>query len=1024
LWVEEDTPFELGDYVFTVERRNNPVDVVPINLDELVNASLLLPTEVDLYSFNATSNQIYKILLNRITLGNFDLFLEVLDIFGNKIGSQMEQSGLLHVEVPNDGKYFIWVMEDTLFEKGNYELILSLDELPTVSISSPLDGSNVLEGETVILNASAQDDGQINSVAFSVDGLQQLSISQEPYSMSLQVPSNISTLLVEAIATDDSDQSATDTIQLNVIQDPLTTVEGLIIDRDQSGVSGATVRVIGSSLETISLNNGSFSLPGIPTVQSQIVVRSSAKLNTKELIGYSDPIAPNAGGITDVGELTLAEFPILPEPKFAIASDVQDSKFSDFNNDGVLDLFTVSDSGLVSIHLGQNNGTFFDALTFQASNSLVERYIAVGNINQDNLADVIMIKKNTASASLLINDGNNGFLQEIFVDVGANPTSIDLLTMNSDTFFDLITTNSVDSQTPGTVNVRFGNGDGTFQSLQSFGVGIDPVNMASGDFDNDGLLDLLTANQTSNDISFLRGLGDGSFVQQDLRIPVGETPDEVLIGQFTDDNFLDIVSLNQQVSQPQSSEIALVSGRGDGTFDAAVTLKVLDQIGEIIERVDNNHDGLMDITFTSKNQGVLNVLLNNGDNTFNENVITFGRNNPIESLPVPFGVFDVRTGDLNQDGLSDNLALLDQPYKQTFTDVSETAQVILSKSKNTLLMQDILLIDENVVTGQVVDFNRDGLEDIILLHQGGGAGNNYLSLLVSQGNGKFLDGQKLNLQGSEPKDFHVADLNNDGFMDIVTANRSSNNISLVFGSTSSLTTDETFIAVGDGPEHVAIADVNNDNFLDILTSNTGSNDISVLINNGDESFQDEIRILSGANPGELNLGLINNDNTPDLLMLQQSEAHFLIGNGDGTFGQSQILGTDVLDIHVADLNKDGRDDIVLVKEDTLSVYFAQPDGSLAAGLTLSGISILENNVSLQIDDINGDTHVDLVVNNHALNDISLFLSNGDGSFQTPKRFATGSGPQRVMTGTFQADQNKVTVTTINSDSTISILQAQ
>ena len=66
---------------------------------------------------------------------------------------------------------------------------------------------------------------------------------------------------------------------------------------------------------------------------------------------------------------------------------------------------------------------------------------------------------------------------------------------------DLVTANSG----PGNVSVLLGNGDGTFQSQQAFGVGSGPFSVAIGDLDGDGVPDLVTANIESDNVSVLLG---------------------------------------------------------------------------------------------------------------------------------------------------------------------------------------------------------------------------------------------------------------------------------------------------------------------------------------------------------------------------------------------------------------------------------------------------------------------------------------------------------------------------------------
>ena len=64
------------------------------------------------------------------------------------------------------------------------------------------------------------------------------------------------------------------------------------------------------------------------------------------------------------------------------------------------------------------------------------------------------------------------------------------------------------------MSVLLGNGNGTFQTQQTFATGVGPVSVAVADVNGDGKLDLVVANRTSNTVSVLLGNGDGTFQAQ------------------------------------------------------------------------------------------------------------------------------------------------------------------------------------------------------------------------------------------------------------------------------------------------------------------------------------------------------------------------------------------------------------------------------------------------------------------------------------------------------------------------------
>lgn len=177
---------------------------------------------------------------------------------------------------------------------------------PVVSITSPAAGSSVIEGATLPISVQATDDVQVASVDFLVNGNVVFTDSTAPYQFNLTVPVGATTLTLGATAVDLGRNLGTaQNVVLNVIPDPLTTVTGRIIDRNGAPVAGATVTF--GTLTTTSSGDGTFTLPGAPTVQGDIIVLASAVVNGKILRGRSQPTAPVPSGTTNVGDVRLNE---------------------------------------------------------------------------------------------------------------------------------------------------------------------------------------------------------------------------------------------------------------------------------------------------------------------------------------------------------------------------------------------------------------------------------------------------------------------------------------------------------------------------------------------------------------------------------------------------------------------------------------------------------------------------------------------------------------------------------------------
>src|SRR5258708_5795420 len=143
-----------------------------------------------------------------------------------------------------------------------------------------------------------------------------------------------------------------------------------------------------------------------------------------------------------------------------------------------------------------------------------------------------------------------------------------------------------------------------------------PDAIAKGDFDNDGNLDVIVANSGASSLSFFRGQGDGVFAPP-VTIPLVSDPNAqpaaVAAADFNGDGHLDLA-----VSFSLSSSIQVLLGNGDGTFQAPVSLAIpsLGQFPIAIQltAVDLNGDHKPDLAAATSN-GVA-IFLNDGAGNF------------------------------------------------------------------------------------------------------------------------------------------------------------------------------------------------------------------------------------------------------------------------------------------------------------------------------------------------------------------------------------------------------------------------
>jgi hypothetical protein len=259
---------------------------------------------------------------------------------------------------------------------------------PTIQISSPITGTTVIQGSTLTVAANAVDDVGVASVTFFINGQSVSTTSQVPYQYIFQVPATGSMLTIGAVATDfANDTGSAPTVTLNVIPDPLTTAVGRVVDIQNNPISGATVSTLGFTVS--SLADGTFTLPGLPTIQGPIAVTVSAMVNGIQLGGLSTAVAPVLGGVTNIGNVTAAPIPIISSmniksalfnaviPNLAVVGlNLGGAKFS-FPGSGITvtssSIGPLGTSATLSLTVGSQVGTFALVATnsFGSSSSTV-----------------------------------------------------------------------------------------------------------------------------------------------------------------------------------------------------------------------------------------------------------------------------------------------------------------------------------------------------------------------------------------------------------------------------------------------------------------------------------------------------------------------------------------------------------------------------------------------------------------------------------------------------------------------------
>src|SRR5262249_18264502 len=152
----------------------------------------------------------------------------------------------------------------------------------------------------------------------------------------------------------------------------------------------------------------------------------------------------------------------------------------------------------------------------------------------------------------------------------------------------------------------------------------------SADLNHDQRPDLVAISYELNSAAVLLGQADGSFDDSGRAYPVGSEPVGAAVGDFNNDGNLDLVVANQicppstEPCPPGSTSILL--GNGDGAFaDRADYETAADPVAVVVG--DFNGDGIPDVAvaaaisrINSGSPGFVSILLGNGDGTFQAHV--------------------------------------------------------------------------------------------------------------------------------------------------------------------------------------------------------------------------------------------------------------------------------------------------------------------------------------------------------------------------------------------------------------------
>jgi hypothetical protein len=344
------------------------------------------------------------------------------------------------------------------------------------------------------------------------------------------------------------------------------------------------------------------------------------------------------------------------------------------------------------------------------------------------------------------------------------------------------------------------------------------------------------------------------------------------------------------------------------------------------------------------------------------------------------------------------------------------------------------------------DFNGDGKPDLAVANWGNSASAT-LSVFLDNKAGSGSFGNAVNYgtgSGTKPLAVAVGDVNGDGFPDLITADYLTNTISILLNNgNGTFQSPSTFsTGSGSGPDALAVADINDDGKLDLAIACYSASTVQVLLGNGNGTFALSSTLSTTAggnglptNPSAVALVDVNNDCTPDVIVtligtfqgsvnLNHVVNVFLDGSGGYQTPNVYNVGNGPAGLTLADVNGDGLPDLITsnVGSNTVSVLLSSVlnPGNFGNAMNFStGASTRP--ASVAVGQLTGGG-LDLVTaDDISSGQVSVLVGNGNGTFHAPVNFATGSHARSVVVGDFNHDGKPDLAVATNAGNSVSVL---
>lgn len=710
----------------------------------------------------------------------------------------------------------------------------------------------------------------------------------------------------------------------------------------------------------------------------------------------------------------------------------QQIAFGDLDGDGQPDMVVVNFTDN-SVYVYRNISTP-GFITFEAPQSYVTGSgpyaICIADIDKDGKAEIVTANFTGNNISIFQNQSNPGnfvFKAKLDLATAIGPKSVAIADRDGDGKPEIITANFTGGNLSFFKNISTRGiiDGGSFEKRYEISTAAGATSVLMADVNQDGIPEVIVANEGNNSLSIISNFT--AYDSDKIQLVTGNGPKGLQVADVDGDGQPDIVVANAAAntvsvfrntmplgSKPLTS-FATKIDLAAGTTPSAICLSDVDGDGKVDVITSNSGNNTFSVMLNHPTDAILvaeppkitsvlpakqqigSDIIIKGKNfnlAPNSNIVYFGATKakvsattatemnvtiPSGTTYQPVTVLDAQTRLLGSSNLG---------YSTTFT------------SKNELTVNDM---DAKIdfVTGTspsaiaAGDLDGDGKADLVVANFAANTISVYRNTSTSGSINTSSYAIKVDFAtGTGPQIIKLADLDGDGKLDIIVSNKTANSISLIRNlSNSGVINAGSFAAKTDlanaNAESLEVGDIDGDGKPEVIGSGYT---LTIYLNRTNTgaftatSFAQKVEFpLSSGSFGSLVLSDMNNDGKKDVIvncyggfeiLINDSKPSFLILNNRIKF--SDIIGADRASVAVADVDDDGKTDIILASDKILLLRNKMTGNELNSSSFEASVSFAGDQTSeafrysATMADMDGDGKIDILYSANGLDQVAVF----------------------------------------------------